>query len=186
MRVCRGPRWGHGGGQSEVEVFCASVRRACRRNVDIAFTKIGGRHTEPPTNWAAVTVARTPDRPTFCREAADFEAAAAYWMQAWGYAGAVVTSRGPDGGADVVAMGAVAQVKAWMAPVGRPSIQQLRGVAHGDREALFFSLSGYTAEARRWAEEAQVALFRFSGLDGSVEALNSRAVAIVEARSISP
>ena len=47
--------------------------------------------------------------------------------------------------------GAVAQVKTHMKPIGRPDLQRLSGVAKG-RTTLFFSLEGYTPEARKWGD----------------------------------
>lgn len=129
---------------------------------------------------AAVSEAQ-PDafRPRFCRSPEDFEEAAADWLTAWGYTNVRRTPTGPDGGADVLADEAVAQVKALMLPVGRPDIQRLRGVAHDGRAALFFSLNAYTPGAVAFAEESGVALFRFSGYDGIVESCNDSADAVL-------
>ena len=77
--------------------------------------------------------------------------------------------------ADVVASEAVAQVKAWMTPVGSPEVQQLKGVAHDGRMAVFFSLTEYTASAQEFAQKAEVALFRIVGYDGSIEPSNDHA-----------
>ena len=115
----------------------------------------------------------------FCRTPRDFELAAADWLRAWGYTNVSCTPVGPDGGSDVIADKAAAQVKAWMTPIGRPEIQQLRGFAHRRRDALFFSLNDYTAAAYAFANEARVALFRFKGYDGTVEPVNDAASALV-------
>ena len=71
---------------------------------------------------------QSPSR--FCRTPEDFEEVAAEWLRFWGYVDARRTRSGPDGGADVVATGAVAQVKAWMTPIGSPHVQQLKDVAY--------------------------------------------------------
>ena len=92
-----------------------------------------------------------------------------------GYTDAQVTASGPDAGLDVVATAAVAQVKFRQQAVNRPALQQLVG-ARGPRPGatLFFSLSGYTADARRYAEQAGIATFLLHP-DGSLEAVNAMA-----------
>lgn len=88
---------------------------------------------------------------------------------------------GPDGGIDVLASDAIAQVKAHMQPIGRPDVQNLYGVATAQgKTPLFFSLSGYTAAAAAWAEEVGVGLFTFD-LQGSPQPVNGRARAAVQA-----
>jgi hypothetical protein len=54
------------------------------------------------------------------RNPADAESAAAAFMRRIGFADAKLTSSGSDGGIDVKATGAVAQVKMQWTPVGRP------------------------------------------------------------------
>lgn len=114
--------------------------------------------------------------PRMCRSPRDFEQAARDWLFCWGFMDACLTNVGPDDGIDVVASGAVAQVKAWMSPIGIAEVQRLRGTAHDGREAFFFSLMDYTDAARRFADSAGVKLFRFTGYDGSIEAINADAV----------
>src|SRR2546430_64683 len=118
--------------------------------------------------------------PRLCRSPDDFEEAAADWPRAWGYDDAARTPTGPDSGADVIGTGVVAQVKAWMTPVGRPEIQQLRGLAFDGRTAVFFSLMAFTSEAMSFAYQSGVALFRFSGYDGSIEPANDHAHQLIQ------
>jgi hypothetical protein len=113
--------------------------------------------------------------PRFLRSPADFEAAAADWMRAWGFCRVRVTRAGRDGGIDVESDEAVAQVKAWMVPIGSPAIQQLKGAAHDGRTPIFFSLMEYTPSAVQFADQAGVALFRFSGYSGEIEPVNASA-----------
>lgn len=109
------------------------------------------------------------------RRPEDAEAAAAAWMRANGWPDAKTTGAGADGGLDVVASGAVAQVKAEMKPSGRPVVQALYGIAaHARATPLFFSLAGYTPEAVAWADDAGVALLSFD-LQGDVEPVNRTA-----------
>ena len=106
---------------------------------------------------------------------ADAESYAAEYMRFLGFADARTTPPGTDGGIDVVSGDAVAQVKMEGLPTGRPVIQALLGVASVEgKRALVFSLAGYTAQAREWADRARVACFEFA-IDGSIEAANAAA-----------
>lgn len=78
-----------------------------------------------------------------------------------GFHDATLTSPGADRGLDVVATGAAAQVKALASPVGRPDVQRLVGAGINAGQLLFFSLSGYSARAIEYADDADVALFTF-------------------------
>jgi hypothetical protein len=91
------------------------------------------------------------------------------------------TGAGADGGVDVEAPGLAAQVKFWAQPVGAPELQQLVGAALG-RVTVFYSLQGYTQQALRYAEAAQVALFEFS-VYGDVVPVNEFAHLAVRSRA---
>lgn len=93
------------------------------------------------------------------------EELAAGHMRSIGFADAKRTPEGVDGGIDVVASSAVAQVKSWDTAVGAPEIQRLRGAAHNIDHALFYSRSGYTVAARDAAAGSRVALFGFTALN---------------------
>ena len=82
-------------------------------------------------------------------------------MHQIGFVDARRSKAGADGGVDVASMNAVAQVKHLSVPVGSPEVQRLRGAAHGIRNALFYSSSGYSAAALRVADVTGVALFDF-------------------------
>ena len=90
------------------------------------------------------------------------EALATWHMQSLGFDDAKMTPPGADGGLDVRATDAVAQVKHYATPIGAPVIQQLRGAAHGQGAALFYSMSGYTKAAVEYANDAAVALFTYN------------------------
>lgn len=107
----------------------------------------------------------------------DAEYAAAEHMRRLGWRDAMLTQGGADGGVDVTASDAAAQVKFLSKPVGSPDVQRLRGAAHTYRHALFYSGSGYTSQAMDAAEQSDVALFLFTP-DGLAVALNSAAVAL--------
>ncbi len=94
----------------------------------------------------------------------DAEKMAMAWMQYWGWTDATLTRPGADGGIDVVASTALAQVKFWEKPVPRRDLQNLVGAASlfdGERALLFFSKAGYTTEAFSWGERARIAMFVF-------------------------
>jgi hypothetical protein len=111
----------------------------------------------------------------------DAEQVAAEWMRHLGFGDARCTGAGTDGGVDVRSQAAVAQVKAQLSPVGRPELQALYGVARSEgRQPLFFSLMSYTAAALTWADEVDMALFRFDHA-GMVEAVNGPAEALLAA-----
>jgi hypothetical protein len=118
------------------------------------------------SSGAGARTIRSPD---------DAEQVAAEWMRLLGFGDARCTGAGTDGGVDVRSGDAVAQVKAQLAPVGRPELQALYGVARSERRRpLFFSLMSYTAAARAWADEVGMALFRFDHA-GLVEPVNPAA-----------
>lgn len=119
----------------------------------------------------AVTRGPKPS-PSLIRTYRDAEEAAAKWMQWLGWGDAFVTPQGRDGGIDVTASHAIAQVKAHVNPIGRPQVQQLFGVASSlNRTPLFFASGGYTPEAVLWADQVSMALFRFD-LQGEPEPSN--------------
>lgn len=99
----------------------------------------------------------------------DAEAAVARWMRLNGYPDAHTTGPGTDGGVDVKAKGAVAQVKWRSNRVGRPAVQQRRGAA-GTRRAFMAAkdVEGgpFTHEAYAWAKSNRVTLLVVDALGG--------------------
>ena len=111
------------------------------------------------------------------------ERRAALWMQHWGWKDALITQSGADGGLDVLASGAAAQVKFWAKPVPRYDLQNLVGAAstlRGIEHLLFFADNGYTSEAQAWADAAGVAIFNFDE-GGNPQPQNAAAARIVGA-----
>ncbi|PPJ35818.1 hypothetical protein C5E45_23700 [Nocardia nova] len=99
----------------------------------------------------------------YIQTAEQAEQNAAVQMRALGYSDAQVTGRGADGGIDIRATGAVAQVKWQGAQVGRPELQRLCG-ARGTMSApqmFFFTASSYSTKAVEYAAEVQMALFTY-------------------------
>jgi hypothetical protein len=103
-------------------------------------------------------------------------------MRSLGFTDARVTASGADSGIDVIAAGAVAQVKAHQIATPRPEVQRLKGAAtgYGDVLPIFYSLSGYTAGAIKWAEGVGVALFVLEST-GVARAVTREAIQLVEA-----
>ena len=106
----------------------------------------------------------------------DAELLAAAHMGGLGFAGARLTRAGADGGIDVEAPAAVAQVKHYLSPVGPRPVRELAGVARG-RTALFYCWTGYTAAAVTAAQDGGVALFTYTSA-GQVEGVNAVAHAL--------
>ena len=116
--------------------------------------------------------------PRLIRSARDAELVATEWMSFMGFTNVQPTAVGADGGVDVVSDEAVAQVKAEMKPVGRPAVQQHHGVATAlGKQALFFSLAGYSEQARTFAHDQGIALYSFD-LQGDPEPVNATARAL--------
>ncbi|MBB0998291.1 restriction endonuclease [Dietzia maris] len=96
-------------------------------------------------------------------------------MRQWGFADAVAGTGGADGGVDVRSKRALAQVKWKGGVVGRPDVQRLVGARGTGSEALiFFSASGYSAQAIEYADQVGVALFTYDPT-GTPEAVNRSA-----------
>jgi hypothetical protein len=92
----------------------------------------------------------------------DAEHNAAAWMRHWGFPDANARPGGPDHGVDVHATGAIAQVKFQGAAVGRPALQRLVGAQEGPGDQLFFfTASSYSTAAVTYADERDIALFRY-------------------------
>ena len=110
------------------------------------------------------------------------EELAGWHMKELGFADVSLTASGADGGIDVAADDAVAQVKHYAkAPIGAPAVQQLRGAAVNMDWALFYSLSGYTKSAVGYANAASVALFQYDE-NGVVEPRNNVAAQLADSR----
>lgn len=138
--------------------------------------------TPPRQPTGAVTGAVTgePDAGDVVGSWQEAEALAAWHMKKLGFDDAQLTAAGADGGLDVVAKSAVAQVKHYTgSPTGAPAVQQLRGAGIGVDWALFYALSGYTRAALDFAESANVALFKYD-TEGTVEPVSAAAKHLTE------
>lgn len=108
----------------------------------------------------------------------DAERVAVEWVRWLGHPDARLTSRGADGGIDVVARGAVGQVKHERQRVGRPEVQQFVGAEENrGRERIFFACGGYTTHALRYANRMGVVCLVLDdrgGVDGADSAARGR------------
>ena len=86
---------------------------------------------------------------------------------------------GIDGGIDVTAEGAAAQVKHHAVAIGSPDVQRLRGAAPHAQALLFYSSSGYTRAAKDAADLAGISLFRYT-TSNEVLAENGLAAGLVQ------
>ena len=101
--------------------------------------------------------------PQFNLTPRDAELIAARWMVYWGYYDAKATPIGPDGGLDVIASRALAQVKYRNVKTSRTEINEFHGSAEGSgKDELYFSRSGYTQNAIERAEDKGIALYVFN------------------------
>jgi hypothetical protein len=82
-------------------------------------------------------------------------------MRHLGFKDAKLTPAGADGGIDVESAAAVAQVKHWKNTVTRPDVQRLNGAAPANTSRLFYAASGFTRDARLFADEQKIALFAY-------------------------
>jgi len=121
--------------------------------------------------------------PSFLIDWMAAETAAMEHMKRLGFVDAQVTPPGADGGIDVVSSDAVAQVKFYANPIGRPDIQRLRGAAHEYRLALFYSTGGYTKESVEYANGAGVALFLMDAF-GNSQPASDLALLLVEPHEV--
>lgn len=115
----------------------------------------------------------------------DAELNARDWMIAWGYTDAEVSGPGADGGIDVAARGALAQVKFEATQVGRPHLQRLVGArARDEAQLFFFTGAGYSQQAIEYAAQMNIALFHYS-LDGRMSPVNQPAKEVAR-RPVTP
>lgn len=97
-------------------------------------------------------------------------------MRYLGFPDAHVTPDGADGGIDVRARDALAQVKFKASQVGGPEMQRLfgaRGTAT-EKQLLFFTGTSYSSKATEYAAQTGIALFIYDWV-GDVEPANSHA-----------
>ena len=113
------------------------------------------------------------------------EALALAHMKQLGFSDSKSTGNGADRGLDVASSKAAAQVKAWSKPVGAPELQKLKGAAHAYQHVLFYSLSGYTAQASEYAASVGISLFTFTS-ENAVEAVNEYAMSLERDHSLQP
>lgn len=123
----------------------------------------------------------------FIQTPQEAEANAAVRMRELGFSDAQVTVGGADGGIDVQASTALAQVKWRGGMVGRPEVQALFGArgSNFSKQLIFFAASDYSQHAVEYADHAQIALFVYEPT-GTLTAKNRLAEQLLRARLSSP
>lgn len=120
-----------------------------------------------------------PDGAPPARKISDWRSAevnALEWMRWLGHRDARATQPGADGGIDVIAAGAFAQVKLYGKPIPVTLMRQLHGArANRPGTLYFFANNGYTAKAAEFAEMVGMAAFRYSTASGLITAESSAA-----------
>jgi hypothetical protein len=140
----------------------AEAPLASRRPEPIAVSL----ETSSPETPPAVEVLPPPPTPRPIEDARDAEEAMVEWMRWLSFEDAARTQSTRDGGIDIEASLALAQVKDQGNVVAPGPVRELFGVAvsHG-KAAVFFARAGYSKQALAFADLTGVALFRFNFLN---------------------
>jgi hypothetical protein len=104
-------------------------------------------------------------------------------MRHLGFRDAELTRSGADGGLDAESTAAVAQVKHWKTSISRPDVQRLNGAAPANKARLFYSASGFTRDARRFADDNNIALFEYDLDTGEAKPISITAIRLDNAIS---
>ncbi|MER6784943.1 restriction endonuclease [Streptomyces sp. NPDC000658] len=134
----------------------------------------GGRASIPPHAEEGAGSQERAYRARSVRTWQDAEHAAVDHMRSLGFTDARVTDAGADGGIDVIARDAIAQVKYYSQPTRVGPVRELRGVGDSHHHLLFYASGGYTASALQFADERGVALFSLLEL-GDITPVNAAA-----------
>jgi hypothetical protein len=103
------------------------------------------------------------------------------WMLFLGASGAKVTQYSQDGGIDVESDYWVAQVKHYIDSVSVQPVREILGVATSrGKRACFFTKTGYTKEAVRFAEENEIPLFQYESATAELVPWSSSAAGVLE------
>jgi hypothetical protein len=103
------------------------------------------------------------------------------WLRFLGVVDSEVTQYSQDGGVDIESSDYVVQVKHLSRPVSVQPIRELFGVAASKgKGAVFFSRSGYTKDALRFAEDNRIIAFEYKTNIGHLVAHSSEAYEALE------
>ncbi len=143
--------------------------------------------SDNPNDWAeSVQNLWFPKGPKPAPYASDLSPSQAEeYVQAWmlflGASGARVTQYSQDGGIDVECDNWVAQVKHYTSPVSVQPVREIFGVATSlNKRASFFTLTGYTKDAKNFADENEIPLFQYNPIIGQLIPWNYSATQILE------
>lgn len=129
----------------------------------------------PPPAAPRPAPLRGPFRPVTIRTSRDAVAAAAGYLRWLGFRDVVQPEERPSSGVDLRAPGLVAQVDPSTRPTGLRAVEclWLNGLSTAT-VSVFFSLAGYTPEARSRAAEVGLPLFVLD-LTGTPQPINNAA-----------
>ncbi|MEV8150503.1 hypothetical protein AB0O52_20465 [Arthrobacter sp. NPDC080073] len=98
------------------------------------------------------------------------------WMEFLGESGCVVSAATRDGGADVVSLNFMAEVKHHASVIPPAMVRAVVGVAHVEGKVpLFFARTGYTDASVEFADRAGAALFAYDFARGTLAAKSKMA-----------
>ena len=136
-------------------------RRADEKREQEAFLKAQANAAKEKEAKRLELLRRKPAK-RLLRKARDGEVAARDWLLFLGFTDARLTKQGPDGGIDVFGSRCVVQVKMEAKPTSPHVVQAIFGIGQKQgKQALVFSLSGFTKKAVEFADSADVPLFTF-------------------------
>jgi len=131
------------------------------------------KYQRAPIRWTPAGAQPAPMQTCTDREA---EHVAKEWMEYLGEPRCRVTQATRDGGVDVSSEHFVAEVKYHAAPVPPNLVRQIFGAATAERKrAVFFALTGYTADAVVFAEKNRIPLFVYDYRMGTLHPKSSTA-----------
>lgn len=105
-------------------------------------------------------------------------------LQSWGFLDAKTTRYARDGGVDVESSDLVVQCKHYSGSVGVREVREIFGIgAHQAKTAVVFSAGAFTADAKKFANDAGVALFILSEVRGTTKPVNGHAVGLLQSRT---
>jgi hypothetical protein len=105
-------------------------------------------------------------------------------LQSWGFLDAKTTRYARDGGIDVESSELVVQCKHYSGSVGVREVREIFGIgAHQAKTAVVFSAGTYTADAKKFANDAGVALFILSEVRGTTKSVNAHAGGLVQRKT---
>ncbi|MEY4533676.1 MAG: hypothetical protein RI926_1445 [Actinomycetota bacterium] len=109
----------------------------------------------------------------------DYEEYCRQMLTSWGYLDAKTTRYSRDGGIDIETSELVVQCKHYSGFLGVRDVREIFGIAsHHKKEAVVFCSGLFTSDAKKFAEDAGVALFILDETKSRIQNVNKHAVRI--------